>query len=368
MKKFYLLTAIAILSFGIAGFAQNTYNATNSGNWSSGSTWDISGVPSPICTNCTITINGGVTVTLDASVFFTGSTVLNIGSGPGLAKLIIPLSPGTDFPSSYNIQLDAYSTSTIKLKSSNASIDGSAAGKFDGIFTVGELPSLPGHIGQQKIVGNAPSYFIDGNSAPFNAQAIKTLTGPVSINAQGTLPFTLSSFEAVLTQAGVNLNWTTSSEINSDHFGIEKSTDASHWQTIGIVAAKGFSSIAVNYSFTDESPSGGVSYYRLQMVDQDGKYKYSPIKVINGNVSKGLSVFPNPASNFVNVTFGSDIGAGATLRLINQFGQVLQLKRVSNAAGTTISLPVNNYPQGNYILQVTQEDGSKQTRKLLISR
>jgi hypothetical protein len=110
----------------------------------------------------------------------------------------------------------------------------------------------------------------------------------------------LVNFNAVLDNNVVNLSWTTAEEINSNHFAVERSADASHWQAIGTVTAKGFSSIAVNYSFIDESPSSGVNYYRLQIVDNDGKYKYSAVKVVRSSLTKD-SVFPTRQTILVSL-------------------------------------------------------------------
>jgi len=377
MKKFYLICFAAIFGFIGSTLAQ-THTAIFSGNWSDNSIWGPSGPPPNNCNNCTITINDGVDVSIDISFTMLGNSRLLIGSNGAFASsLTIPATSATSISAGHNIILSNGSggNPTIKIISSLSSLrltrgPGTTA-IYDGVFSrnlpdqvyfkfVGLKPSLIAANGI-NIASNTPTIY--GTSLPNAANP-----APFIINSDGTLPVVLTGFNAVLNNLVVDLSWTTSAEINSDHFGIERSINASNWQTIGTVEASGFSSIAVNYSYVDKSPSDNANYYRLKIVDRDGKYKYSPIKVVNGKLTKGLNVFPNPANNFVNVTLGSDMGIGTTIRLINQFGQVLQEKKLSHAAGSTISLPVHNYPQGNYILQVTDEDGSRQTRKLLISR
>lgn len=365
MKKFYLLAAIAVLGFVNVGLAQGTYTATTTGNWSSGGTWDINGAPSPQCTDCTITINSGVTVTLNTDILLKGSSQMTVRTGASikitLSSNVAP-NPAAPIPVSGYHRIDIVYNDPVKVfVEAGATIDASTTGLYDGVFLY-----VP--IGTPNNSSYAPITRLGASNIFFPTPDPTIITGPATLSSNGTLPIFLTSFEAALNNDVVNLTWTTSAEINSDHFGVEKSTDASHWNTIGTVAAAGFSSIPINYSFSDESPASGVSYYRLQMIDKDGKYKYSPFKVVNGGIVKGMSVFPNPVNNYVNVTFGNDIKTGLTLRLLNQFGQVLHQRKLADAAGTTISIPVSNYPQGSYILQVTGEDGSKQTRKLLISR
>jgi len=105
MKKLYLLTSLVFLGFVNLGLAQPIV-AVNSGNWSSPLTWAPNPPPSSVCNNCTIIINAGVTVTLDASVSFTGTTIMTIGSdATSPASLIITNSGAATFAAGHNMSL-----------------------------------------------------------------------------------------------------------------------------------------------------------------------------------------------------------------------------------------------------------------------
>ncbi|MBS1933800.1 MAG: T9SS type A sorting domain-containing protein [Bacteroidetes bacterium] len=192
---------------------------------------------------------------------------------------------------------------------------------------------------------------------------------PFGVGISGDpLPMILVDFNAVMdNNKSVDLSWSTEMEQNSSHFNVLRSADGSTWSVIGIVEAKGNSSIVSNYSFTDQNPLSSVNYYRLQMVDLDGKYSYSEIKVVKASLINGLSIFPNPAKDYINVSVGG-ASSSLTIRLINQSGQILQEKIVNSASSSVVSMPVYSYPQGNYYLQVTSADGSQQTSKVLITR
>jgi hypothetical protein len=103
------------------------------------------------------------------------------------------------------------------------------------------------------------------------------------------------------------------------------------------------------------------------MIDKDGHYAYSAVKSIRMGVITSVSVYPNPARDFVNVTLGN--ASGFTLiRLYNQGGQLLQEKSLNNPGGSIIPLAVSNYPEGNYIVVVTGADGSRQSSKVIIAK
>jgi hypothetical protein len=195
------------------------------------------------------------------------------------------------------------------------------------------------------------------------------VTGPNNLNSSGTLPIILSSFTATLNQDVVNLAWTTSMEVNASHIGIQRSVDAgAHWSTIGTLPAKNNTTTPTNYTFADNKPAPGASEYRLQLVDLDGKYTYSSVRTVRNGLIGGVSVFPNPAHDIVNVTLGGNANENLFVRLYNQSGQLLILKNVANAGGTTVALPVAGYPAGNYVIVVNSADGAKQVSNVLISK
>ncbi|HMH22692.1 MAG TPA: T9SS type A sorting domain-containing protein [Puia sp.] len=372
MKHVYALaaTVLALFAFSTGAFSQ--FTAVRDGNWSDvgiSTPWDASGRPSPNCPNCTITINSGVTLTLDTHVMLTGVSVFNVGNdGSAPAKLVIAASTGSTFATSNNLILSSAGADNVVLKLlyTNSVIDASAPALTmrDGVFTVNGT--------YQKQVGQGPAtiFNADGSfSQNGTVQGGSVATGVKTFNGSGTLPVHFTSFSAASEKGLVDLTWTTAQESNSDHFAVERSTDnGAHWQILGTVAAQGYSASPVNYSFSDQSPASGVNEYRLMEVDRDGNIGYSITKVVRTNLISGVSVYPNPATDYVNVSLGSEMTSGASIRLINQAGQTLAEKKLSGAAGTTVSLPVSNYPSGNYLILVKGADGSQQTSKLFITR
>jgi hypothetical protein len=195
------------------------------------------------------------------------------------------------------------------------------------------------------------------------------LGGPITLSSTGTLPIILTGFTAVADNSQVNLTWTTELEINSDHFVVQSSTNAGgSWNNIGTVAAHGNSSTPINYSFTDTKPANGTTEYRLEMVDKNGSTAYSTVVAVRIGLATSVSVYPNPASTYVNIVLGGSATGNVSIRLINTTGQVLIEKTVSNAAGTTVPLNVSNFPQGDYLIVVVGSDGTQQVNKLLITK
>jgi hypothetical protein len=146
--------------------------------------------------------------------------------------------------------------------------------------------------------------------------------GAFDAASQGLLPVQLITFYARLNAKRVLLDWQTASELNSSYFDVEKSKDGvSGWAFVSRVQSRGNSNVRADYNSIDHKPYGGVSYYRLKQVDQDGRVVYSQVRKIV-NETKTLTVYPNPASDHV-ILEGLDKNRSNTIRLLDVTGKLL---------------------------------------------
>ena len=159
------------------------------------------------------------------------------------------------------------------------------------------------------------------------------------------IPVNLLSFNANFSGQKVNLNWNTTNEINSKHFEIERSTNGMDYSSIGITAAKNYAGDN-NYAFADMQPLSGASFYRLKMVDRDGKFKYSNVISLNTKIKSGLSVYPNPAVGSITINHGK-LNDGAVISIVAADGKlIISNKIVLGAVQTTID--VSKLTRGTY--------------------
>ncbi len=168
------------------------------------------------------------------------------------------------------------------------------------------------------------------------------------------LPLTLISFSATLQNSTTQLYWKTTNEVNVRNFSIEKSNDGINFNAIATVNA--YNNLVNNYEFTDKSAIEQVAYYRLKMIDKDGSFQYSFIITLKSKVSNRLSLYPNPANNFVTVVHGTPIG-NASLSVIDIIGRKLQTVMInSNVQQTSFTLNTV-IKAGTYVLQYVDNRG-----------
>lgn len=114
-------------------------------------------------------------------------------------------------------------------------------------------------------------------------------------STQTPLPVELTSFTASQEDQSVVLSWSTASELNSDHFTIERSNNGHLFEWVGEHPAAGTSLQSHAYELIDHEPYSGLSYYRLSQVDYDGTTKVYPLISVQVNVSGPfIRIHPNP--------------------------------------------------------------------------
>jgi hypothetical protein len=167
----------------------------------------------------------------------------------------------------------------------------------------------------------------------------------------GALPVKLLSFTAsIFNNQYVATNWSTSAELNSKYFNVQKSADDQHFVTFAQVNAAGNSSTVQNYSANDYHPVRGYNFYRLQIVDNDGTITYSPIVEVNFGNQALPQVFPNPASSYFIVAAGNE--AIKDIRVIDVSGKIIShILNPNNAM--TITINAEKLAGGVYIIQIS---------------
>jgi hypothetical protein len=114
------------------------------------------------------------------------------------------------------------------------------------------------------------------------------------------LPVKLLYFNAYKDQNRVMLLWESAEEINFSHYEIEQQNPVSkEWiKKATIPGGNKLTSSKYSYSDLPLIYNYNLVFYRLKMVDKDGKISYSPVVSINYTAGKAeLMVRPNPVSN-----------------------------------------------------------------------
>ena len=176
------------------------------------------------------------------------------------------------------------------------------------------------------------------------------ITAPVT-------PVKLLSFTARPVNNQVLTQWQVADEQNLKQYEVEHSADNLSFKKVGTVTAANKTA----YDFRHTEPVNGKNFYRLRMVDNDGTFAYSVVRMVNFEKGVLVNVYPNPVSDKLNVVINRQDNKPATIRLINNLGQQLLSKTFSGSTEVDMKL----LPAGMYVLQVN--DGTE-TKTIKISK
>ncbi len=166
------------------------------------------------------------------------------------------------------------------------------------------------------------------------------------------LPVTVLDFTAVNNNNSVSVKWTVNREINFRQYEVERSIDGVSFSQVGIVSARQLE----NYSFTDNQlPAAKTLFYRLKMVDADGRSSYSKTATVRLNLfAGGVLIYPNPAVNEITVSISQQILSHASLRITDITGRELYRQSV-NQDQSTIKIKTSSLSTGKYFMLVSTD-------------
>ena len=218
---------------------------------------------------------------------------------------------------------------------------------------------------------------------PFGSYQVSTTVSTWGNNIEA--PMVLAKIGAILaSNYPVSVNYFNGIKQNGNHFlnwkltcnstpavtmVMQRSTDAVNYAEV-------FSEYATAlrcqqpFNFTDNQPAAGVNYYRIKMIDANGKVSYSSIISLI-NAVKGIELMrisPNPV---VNSKFNLEISTAQNVAfemLISDLqGRVVQKKSFDLVAGfNIIPVFVNNLAAGTYQLNGNTPEGKTKLLRFVL--
>lgn len=202
--------------------------------------------------------------------------------------------------------------------------------------------------------GGGQGLLMFGYSVPTSNVTVNTMTGSggrdwtggtfaengAGTNNSGIMPSVMTvlsvklvSFTAVKNGEAVKLNWNTQNEKDINRYDVQRSTNGSDFVTIGRVASNATAQTN-SYAYADGQSLKSTVFYRLAIVDQEGKVSYSKVVVITNTSVNSVNVLPNPSRGNATVQVISTVSGTASIRILNIAGGVVAKQQSALNAGT----------------------------------
>ncbi len=178
------------------------------------------------------------------------------------------------------------------------------------------------------------------------------------------LPVTFSSVKAYRNNEYINVDWKTEHELSIANYEVERSTDAVRFTKVYTETNVVNNDRGAAYSWVDKNPVKGFNFYRIKSKEVNGTVKYTTVvKVLFEKTTPAITLYPNPlVDGTFNLYFVNEASGEYKLRLLNSAGQLIDAGKINHAATspTETFKPRQQLLQGNYILEITKPDGTKQ--------
>ena len=194
----------------------------------------------------------------------------------------------------------------------------------------------------------------------------------IGILVYGIVPVELSSFSAIKQVDKILLKWITSTETNNMGFELQRRTNENKWVKLGFIKGNGTTTERSNYSFTDEEPFTGKSYYRLKQMDFDGSYKiFTAVEVDFATINEySLSQnYPNPFNPITEINFSIAKSGNVTLKVYNILGSEVAtlIDGFIELGKKSVRFDATELTSGVYFYTIKTEDFTS-TRKMILMK
>ncbi len=316
----------------------------------------------PGTTNCSFTVgdfvldhnysNAGGTTSINGAAYFDGNI-----DGSGLYECL-------NLNETVRFSADGYTGSDVFAVNGVFDIQ-SAMGSNDGDATndptmevLGQITTPSNCIGGDIVVNICPAYAPLSNTDICGNYIQQDV---VCGNNLLSLPVTLKNFRYTVKNDYLIFDWETEREVNFSHFELEKSEDA---QTFSIIQELSSTNKSQGDRYTSSSFSSkqAEGYYRLKLVDLNGKTSYSNILHYDGPEGSA-QVFPNPLGENDALTIEVSTKKEIQITLYDLTGQ--QISQYNRVGEYSYQIDMfENLEHGTYYLRIDGTD-FKSTQKII---
>lgn len=212
---------------------------------------------------------------------------------------------------------------------------------------------LEGIIGKQSAIDNEEKVII-GNKALFkdNDEAIH---GP-AILPSSILPMSLLNVTVWVKNKISIISWTTAIESGSNHFEIQRSTNGTKWETLSITPALGRANSLRSYLYLDSTNSLPTTYYRVRLVNNDGRAEVSRIRCAKNNLIENNVALTKASKENLEFEIVQQFNGIVVFKLMNQYGKIIQQESLDKPGGS-VKINLKNIAKGRYVTYISDNSG-----------
>lgn len=185
-----------------------------------------------------------------------------------------------------------------------------------------------------------------------------------------TLPVDLVSFDAIVADGRITLNWQTASEFNNAGFEVEQQYNGGAFEQIGFIKGAGTTLAAQQYRHIISNLEPGQYAFRLKQVDFDGALEHSDIVFID-LLPQAYTLkqnYPNPFNPQTRIAFQLPVAKQVTLEVFDALGRRIAtlLNEHLEAGQHNVEFDGSTLPNGIYLYRLSAGEFQEMKSMLLM--
>lgn len=242
--------------------------------------------------------------------------------------------------------------------------------KFDG----SSWSAISGLTNISELTDGAHSYDISaaGSESVIRVVGDFVRNGPPELYSFGIstkpatpLPVTWLNISTLCLDKGIEINWSTATEINNDYFEVFASADGVNFENVGKVKGAGNSANINNYSLLLEK-QGKYKYFKVKQTDFNGEFEFS--KIVTSNCSNdvvAIEIYPNPFDGNIFYINYSGQENDLSVKIYDLSGKLIEMpKTVKTDRNITVTLNTK-LAGGTYFVEIYNQQGFLTMKKLM---
>ncbi len=165
----------------------------------------------------------------------------------------------------------------------------------------------------------------------------------------------------------VGLKWETTNGFDNWAFDVTRSLgDTMHFEKINFVWADERVSIREKYQLPDNNNYNEVSYYRLKLMLNDGRFVYSNIAAVKGYYNFLFALYPNPAMDKLKINISTKEDGMAGITVYDASGKMVKQQSAFVTKGNDVQeIDVSKFVAGSYTIKMILPDKQIRTGKFV---
>lgn len=184
-----------------------------------------------------------------------------------------------------------------------------------------------------------------------------TISDTIHVTLAVTLPVSLNGFDVQLQNCEAYLRWNVADATNFREFVVERSDDGRQFTTLTTI---NYDAATASYQYIDKGVPEGLSFYRLKLIDLDGRFDYSNVIQARTQCNRGgITVYPTITKGLVWVNL-PETYRETRIEVYTSLGQLMKSPNTVNEGNTGLhKLQLSGLTQGYYFIKISYKGGAQ---------